>query len=280
MKHTELLKELAKLAGVPDDKLTVIDGEELTDEIVQPIKNNLLTLESAKHNTQLKSYYTANALDAVDSKLSALFDGASDDLKTKLTTTKSTFEKLGLIDELIETKVKTVSDELKKGVGSKDKSIEELNNQILDLKKNHDSIIKNKESEIVNFKTNTLLDLELSNFNYTNDQIPKKVNITTAKTLLNESLRQKNLSIQLDDEGISLRQSDGSKLYEQNKEVQLKDFVTKTLTDNGLLKVSTPSPQPPPHKGTTVPRTTELPRGAETLISRMEERLANYNGKQ
>ena len=228
-------------------ELTVLDHD-VPDDIASALKSNLMTVESAKNDPTLKSYFTAQALNAVDTQLNDWtskyeFD---EDTKTALKGEQSSYKRMILALN----KVKEL--EAKKAAGKGGKAgdetlnklkteIEKLNADVLTAKQSADAAKteaqKEAESAIIQFAINA----ELASKNYANDALDKSVNMTVAKTIMEKALKDAGASIiRTEDGSLKLVQASEPSMdfMKENQKVQFGDFVDSTLANSKILKVS------------------------------------------
>ena len=86
------------------------------------------------------------------------------------------------------------------------------------------------------------IDTLLSGKEYANKDLPKNVQILTAKTLLEQELASKKAKVVMTENGLKLVNAETPELdfTDSNKTVQFDDFVNKVLASNKLLQVSAP----------------------------------------
>ena len=111
------------------------------------------------------------------------------------------------------------------------KTKETYENQIRDLK-------AQSESKLMQFQIDTML----SGKEYANKDLPKNVQILTAKTLLEQELASKKAKVVMTENGLKLVNAETPELdfTDSNKTVQFNDFVDSVLASNKLLQVSAP----------------------------------------
>ena len=108
-----LLKELLEKAGVDTTQKDVIDllsiNATVPDNIHNQIKthlDSLLTVDAAKQNASLQSYFKNQSLLPADSEIKRLLDefGFDDTTKGEFETEKSTYKKNSLLDNKLKRK--------------------------------------------------------------------------------------------------------------------------------------------------------------------------------
>jgi len=249
-----LLNTLAKSVGIDakDEALVSflskaeIATATIDDSIARKITSGLLSLEAAKQNPDLKSHFTALALNAVDTELNELANefGFDETIKAELATEKSSYKRAVLLAR----KVKEL-EAAKVGASQGDKSklalqIDELNSQIADIKSGHSGEIEKlttaHKADRINWELNALY----SGYDYVMP-LSKEANTQVAKSLINAELNAKGLRIENVDNALKLMTSEGTEYYHENQKVGIKDFMDKTLAANKVLKIDDKSQDTP-----------------------------------
>ena len=242
------ISELAKNAGYDETKL--IDllsiNAQIPDDLVNAINSNLMTMDTAKNNIELKKYFHAQALNGVDAELkSVLSEIELDDenrsaIESETSTYKKVSKSLKLVKELQEKKAsattKTEKTELQKEIDKLNNDIKALRNQSEEKEREYQSKL---ESTLTEYQLNSIL----SSKNYALDGIPKDVLTQTAKNLLQSELAKKGVKIVRDNDNLKLVRAESPDLdyRENNTPVNIGDFVDSVLANNKLLKVSDPN---------------------------------------
>lgn len=228
------------------DLLTV--NASVGDEVYNRLEsglNNLLTIESAKHNPALAAHFKANALLPADTEINNLLDelGFDDTIKTEFASEKSTYKKIGNLVR----KVKELENKKAESKGG-DKAaltseINKLNQDIIALKKQSDEQIKQIQSEHENSLLQYALQSELKGKSYS-ESIPESVRLVSAQTLLEQELKKNGAKvIRTTDGALKLVRSENPELdyLENNKPVGFGEFTDKVLSTHAMLKVSDPN---------------------------------------
>lgn len=250
MQFGDFLNKIALQCGIPaEDKELVsllsnaaIATANIKDEFANKLQSGLLTLEAAKNDPTLKSYFTALALNAADSEINTLMTEYEipDEYKAELNNEKSTYKRISLLTK----KVKELEAK-KSGTNEGDKSklakdIERLNGELSTIKINFD---KEKSDMIMAHKAERI-SWELNNYyngySYT-APMSKEANIKMAQILINEELSKQGLKIENADNALKLLTSAGTDFYLNNQKVTVKDFIDKTLTTHKAIAIEDPN---------------------------------------
>lgn len=242
----QLVELLAQKANIDASELTELFQikADVSDDVFTKFESKLATLidiNDAKHNNDLHKHFKALSLNPFDKLINeAIEQGLVDeDTANDLKANVNTYDKAKkLISKLSEPKVQAQakdSEPLKA-------EIKKLNDEVLKTKELYESQIKdlNKQSEskLMQFQIDTLL----SGKEYANKDLPKNVQILTAKTLLEQELATKKAKVVMTDSGLKLVNAETPELdfTDSNKTVQFNDFVDRVLASNKLLQVSAP----------------------------------------
>jgi len=202
------------------------------------ISKGLLTIEAAKQNPELKSHFTAQALNALDSQLKELFDefGLDDATKAELMAEKSSYKRAAnLARKIKELEAKKVD----ANAGDKSKlaqQIDALNAELSTIKKSHTDelarLVDTHKADRINWE----LDMLYNSFNFAMP-FSKEANVIMAKSLINEALTKAGLKIENVDNTLRLATKEGTDYYENNQKVGIKDFIEKNLTEHKVLVI-------------------------------------------
>lgn len=253
-----LLKELLVAAGIPETDKLVTDvltiAATVPDEAAGKIKthlDSLMTVDQAKNNSVLNKHFLAKALNPVDKTITDLYDelGIDDPTKEEINKLTSTYDKVTLalkkVQELTAKKAGAHTSADKKTLADE---IDKLNKQIVaERQKLTDEV--NKANTAADAKImNYAIDAQLRTQSYANADVPVSVNSLTAKALLDQELAAKGAKIVRNpDDTLKLVQSANPDLdyTENNKSLSFGDFVTRTLTNSKMLKVTGQAPVKP-----------------------------------
>lgn len=259
-----LFENLAKKAGVDitDESylqaLESIKDVEISEEVAQKIESNLYDTESAKHNYNLKSHFTALALNGVDAQLREALDELIEDeaVRAELLNVKSTPTRvrtaLQKIRELESAKAKH---EGKGDDGKAKKAQDEIDRLVNEFKQKESTYLNQlaeKEKEKIEAISNFKEELFYSGLKFANE-FDLETNLLVAKQKINKALTEKGAKKiyntttgkfeikRADDESLDF-------LDERNNKASYEDFAKEILSQNKLLAVNDPTaidkPQP------------------------------------
>lgn len=246
----QLIFDIATKAGIPEtdpELLAVTEKKEVfelpvPDKLVAGIEGQLISIKDAKNNhPDIKSHYTASALDGVDKAILKIIEEYNDEpTKTELLAEKNTYNRLPLLHKKLkelEGKKAGASKGDQKGLQDE---IDKLNGQIREVKEQSTKALQDKDKEVVGFKKNYLIKSMLQGYKTTLDELDPEVRATTLSTLLNKELQDNKAHFTFDEnDNLILLKTDGSNYYgDDNKQVDAKAFLEKTLSRNKLLKVT------------------------------------------
>ena len=222
-----------------------ISTAKISDGFATKIQNGLLTTEAAKNDPDLKRYFTALALNALDSELNNLTTEFEipDEVKTELLAEKSSYKRAAMLTR----KVKEL--EAKKiGATSIDKDklatqIDSLNQELATVKTNFvkekSDLINSHQADRVNWELNN----HYSGYTYATS-LSKEANTKMAQMLVNEEMSKDGLSIVLENGVPKLKTKEGTEYYVNNKPVGIKDYLDKTLTTHKVISIEDPNRPP------------------------------------
>ena len=242
----QLVELLAQKTNIDASELTELFQikADVSDDVFTKFETKLATLidiNDAKHNNDLHKHFKALSLNPFDKLINeAIEQGLVDeDVAADLKANVNTYDKAKkLIAKLSEPKVQAQakdSEPLKA-------EIKKLNDEVLKIKETYESQIRDlkaqSESKLMQFQIDTML----SGKEYANKDLPKNVQILTAKTLLEQELASKKAKVVMTENGLKLVNAETPELdfTDSNKTVQFNDFVDSVLASNKLLQVSAP----------------------------------------
>jgi hypothetical protein len=245
----KLLVELLTNAGFDanDDALRdlVTSDIPVPDEASAALKNNLMTLETAKNNMELKKFYHAQALNAVDTELEDWISIYGDpSVKELIKGEKSSYKRMKLtldkVRELESAKASGSKDpDLEKKLEKYREDIKGLNAQLAKLPQEHQTALESARTQAENQILQFALSAELGSKNYANADLP---NIEIAQTLISKRLESIGAKLIRDGNNIKLVQSeDPSMAYiKDNKPLSFGSFADSVLGESKMLKVTNP----------------------------------------
>lgn len=242
----QLVELLAQKTNIDASELTELFQikADVSDDVFTKFETKFATLidiNDAKHNNDLHKHFKALSLNPFDKLINeAIEQGLVDeDVANDLKANVNTYDKAKkLIAKLSEPKVQAQakdSEPLKA-------EIKKLNDEVLKTKDLYESQIRDlkaqNESKLMQFQIDTML----SSKEYANKDLPKNVQILTAKTLLEQEMASKKAKVVMTENGLKLVNAETPELdfTDSNKTVQFNDFVDSVLASNKLLQVSAP----------------------------------------
>lgn len=245
----KLLVELLTNAGynAEDEGLKdlVTSDIPVPDEASTALKNNLMTLESAKNNMELKKFYHAQALNAVDTELEEWIGAYGDPtVKDLIKGEKSSYKRMKLaldkVRELESAKATGSKDpDLEKKLDKYRQDIKDLNAQLAKLPQEHQTALETARSEAENQILQFALSAELGSKQYANPDLP---NIDIAQTLISKKLQEVGAKAVRDGNSIKLVQAEDPSMafIKDNQPLSFGSFADTVLGESKMLKVTNP----------------------------------------
>jgi len=271
MKLGDFLNTQASKLGLQNDPALIallsnseLANKEIDDKFANPMNEGLMSFESAKNNYNLKSHFSAQVLNSVDAKLLENMDKFDLDEETlsKIKEEKNSYNKIQLAKDAIGAsmeKLKTTGDtDGKTKRAEMEKQINELNNQLFNLKETHGKEKADWELKYNNEIKDFLFTNYLASKNYANKEYSIEENSAFARMLIEKALREENAVIVKDGDKLALRNgvSPDLEFYDKdNKKISFNDFSDKILASKKVLTVSAPSEGIKPSN--TTPQTVE-----------------------
>ena len=266
----DLLKSLATKAGVKieDETLkkllssTDISQMEIPAEFSAALEGNLLTVDSAAANTNVRSKLFAEALNGADSELDKSLNDFDFDDTFKgewKTINKNTNEKVRKLTGALKTRIDQIKKDAEKGKATDPNAkaeVDALKSQINDLNKSLDAAKVVHQTEVQNLKDQNLNDRKdftlqsvLSGKPLPKNGLPSEINILTAKTLISQQMAKEGLIVHFDgnNQPIIKQRKDGAEIdyYVDNKPKSYQEFVDGVLATNRFLQINDPTPPNP-----------------------------------
>lgn len=248
----DFINTLAIQAGIPADNedlknvLSAIGGSTVTvpDTLTKEINRGLLTIDAARNNDTLKDHFYALFANGGEAHLKRVAEELGWDAQT---TEQVMAEKtlMAKYSKLVE-KVRAAHDAGKKPAKEVEEQIAKLNADLLAAREAAKTAVEQERTAWVSRLQNQAIEGTLASFEYGID-LPKEIAIETAKALVNRKLAEAKYKVGYDPDNnaISLQTEAGLAAYENNTPVVFKDFASRILADNKLLKVAAPAPQAP-----------------------------------
>jgi hypothetical protein len=212
---------------------------EINDEIANTISSKLMTMDSAKANSELNKHFRATILNGLDAEIDGLVNSFElpDDVKTTIANEQSSFKKVPLL-------VNTIKELEKAKVGANatdtnalNQQIAELNDQIVGLKSSHDETIATINETWAGKMLQSKVSTILNSYNYALP-VSTDTNVLTAQTLVNQQLNSDGLKIVDNGSGLSLKTSENTDYFVNNAKVDVKSYIDNVLGTHKLLKVN------------------------------------------
>jgi len=275
----DFINTLATNAGIATDnsdlKTLLADARlsqiTIPEPLVQGIQSAHLTLESAKANPDLIKYFRANNLDPMDKQLFSTLGelGIEEENYADIKADKSTYNKVVLaLKRVAELKSKAANANAEGATGKAaqyEKQVVELNKEIAKIKDEHNYEKAELAKTYDNKYKSRLLNEILLSYDYASEQ-PKEVNVELANLLLNKHLSQNKWETRLDNDNIGLVTSEGTKVFDNNKELTIKALADKIVSENKLIKVNAPQKAGEPSPKTTPQTFTPPAQGNGTSV--------------
>jgi len=279
---------LANAAGVTleqevKDALSGVDIS-IDDAIDTKMKTELMTLESAKHNSVLAKHHKAQALNAVDRELNEIIGdyGFEDTDVSRFQNEPSTFKRVRLVhDRVKELESSKTGGGTDEATVKKWKSqIDQLNADVLRAKQEAELAIANAKREAAESITDYAIQSRLNSYDYANSELDKSVNTTVAKTILETEMAKAGVKVVRSNDGsLKLVQADDPELdyVVENKKVDFSNFADKVLGEKKMLKVRGSSTE-----GETRTKTVEPPQNtggdlySPDVAAHYEQQLAGF----
>lgn len=294
LKMQEVIDRMFKQYGLSDEDVKAImeaddasatDEIEVEEDIANKLGQNLLTVESAKANAEVRKSITAEALNGFDTLGTQLIDEYKipDDKLAEIKAEKSTHKRIKLLTKLIADIKAEEATASSKDSAAAAKTIKELNEQLAGLKEKHktelDTLNGNFNKERVKSKVDDIyLGLE-----YALADVPKEVAIAAARGVIQRVEETEGVEYKLTDNGLELVKKDGTPYFDAttNKPVAPKDFIQRHLQTNKLLKVSTPPGKTPTPQPARRPSQSGEPTEVKvTNTSELEQELEHVRSQQ
>lgn len=251
MKLGELFKSLAIKAGVDVNDLATKSADfagllslaaEVPDNVANQIETGLLTMDSARSNPDLKKHYFAQLADGMDATLKKIAKKRQmpDDIWTQLEAEKSTVKRMELLeDKLLELRDAKDNATSKTEKGALQKQIEDLQTELRTTKEGHTAELDNQKKGFAAREAELMVDAILAGKNFANKELPKGVNVITARTLISQALAKEGLIMTNKDGVIRILKQDGSDHYDsKHNKVDADGYFDGVLSNNKMLAVT------------------------------------------
>lgn len=276
----EYFTELAAKAGIAatDPRLKDVQSimTEVPDELITELDGKLTTIEAAKNNATLKSFFTATALNPIDEILEEKLSdfGFSDDEITKFKTEKSTPKRLrSIIDEVKKKKAAAPAGDK----AALQQEIDNLQGLLAAAATEKTTAISAAQAEANNRILEYAINSVLSTMPYANKDLDLDVNVMTANGIIQKALAEKKAKvIRTSDNKMKLVQVENPDLdyFENHKAVTFNDFVKSTLAAKKML-ITSEAPPAGPRETIIIP--VQEGKGNPNLVTALDKQIAELN---
>jgi len=250
----EFINELAIASGIdseaPELKSLLADAKlsaiTIPTTVSNGIQSGLMTLESAKAKPELIGHFREAHLSRADKTLLETLAEleAGDDAITEIKGIKSTYDKIpAALKKIADLKTKAATSAASGATGKAaeyQKTIDDLNAKVAGL---NNAFAAEKEALLSGFdneRKDGVLNNLLMGYEYAGEQ-PKDVQAKLARLLLQDALTQKGYKTEYENGNIVLKTNEGTKVFDNNKELTIKALTDKIVSDNKLIKVNAPA---------------------------------------
>ena len=238
----------------------------LPENLYSKINSNLLTVDSARNNEQLRKHYHAEILNGLDASIENVMEkfNVDSDIADQIRQEKKTTEKYNrLIEKLNDLNARKADAGRRTDKTEMEAEISKLNSQIKDLSTKLQTAPQERDSFWTEKLKSKAIQNLLTAYNYAGEKdIPKDVLIETASVLLNRKLNEAKvrLEYQADSDNISLKTESGMDFYKDNTPVSFKSFADQVLAESKLLAI-------PAAQAATQQNAQPLPTPQQTIVS-------------
>lgn len=249
----DAITKFAEAAGIPADNehlktflsSATVSGSQIPDELVNLLSSGLMSVEAAKNNPTIKSHFVAQSYNAVDKQIEdALGElGIDPETAASLKAIGSTPAKVkAAITKIAELKSKAAD-----ATGSDKKElVEKINNltkQVNDFQTTKAAEIEAAVAGVTQGYEGKFDELAQNNF-FGKLKLANPLNwdadllIGGAKSTVSAAMAQKGYISKRNGVDFELLTKEGTKVFENNKEVTYNDFATKVLLEKKQLEVA------------------------------------------
>ena len=252
-KIADFLNDLADKVGNKNDQGLIdflsradIVNIDIPDSFCNSVTSGTMSLEGAKNNATLKSHFSAQALNLIDSIIADAVNNFNVDF-SEFEAEKSTPKKLkalnAKIKELLEKKPEQ-SDEWKSKHDDLRKLYVDLNKKYADTLDSHKTELSAVREESNGHVVNYMKSEYLKGLPYADTKRDLDINMDFAQLLIDKAMVKKGAKVVLDNGALKLVQANDNTmefLDESHKTVRYEDFVKKILADSQVLSVTDPT---------------------------------------
>lgn len=263
----EFITKLATMAGMsPSDPeiVSILSNSEfsnykLPDGIFSRINGNILTMDSARNNEQLRKHFHAEILNGLDFNIENVMErmGIDADIAEQVKQEKKTTEKYNrLLEKLNDLHARKAESSRKTDKTELENEISKLNGQIKELSTKLQTAPQERDAFWTDKLKSKAIQNLLTSYNYAGEKdIPKDVLIETASVLLNRKLNEAKVRLEYapDQDSISLKTESGMDFYKDNSPVSFKSFADQVLAESKLLAIPGANNAPTPSNAQPAP---------------------------
>jgi hypothetical protein len=250
LKMQEVITRMFKQYGLSDQEVkTVIDlgnandDIEVEEDLANKLGSNLLTVDAAKANPEVRKAITGEALNGFDALGNQLVEEYKipDEKLAEIKAEKSTHKRIKMITNLIA----------------------ELNGELAKLKETHAGELESLKTGFNVERVGAKVSDIYSQLEYAMADVPKDVAIAAARGVMKQIEDKDGVEYKLTDNGLELFKKDGTPYFDpvSNKPLPPVDYIQRNLQTNKLLKVSAPpgnGPKPPAKRPAPAPGAPEV----------------------
>lgn len=246
----DAISHLTKAAGIAEDNAALkqflsnptISGYDFPDEIFSGITSKLMTKEEAIAKPEIINHFRATHYNGIDAELESTLKeiGKYDELKDLLSAEKSSPKKVTLAVKKLSEKLTELAGSNKGDNSKLISEINELKTQIAGFETTKSEAVKAVESQWAKKVEDMAFTQAIGSHKLHNPAGWDSSLLTKlAKEKVSEVLKSKGYQTKLNENGsLELITAEGTKVFENNKEVGINDFLQKTLLESKLLEVS------------------------------------------
>ena len=227
-----------------------LDNIEISQDVTKNVNKNLISVEEAKNNhPAIKGHYYATIMGVVDKNLEKVYNDLELDEDTIdiLNSDKSTISRIFNLGERLK---KIMDDKTSANPRKPSKEMEtliseknELNEKLRLEKEQRKADNEKHQSTMNQFRTENILNTKIGGSKTMYDELSSEIKFTSVNSILNKELQDSNATFVLDENGgLKLQKKDGSNYFdENNRQLNVDDFINKTLAKHKVLKQSAPN---------------------------------------
>ena len=251
------IKDLAEKAGMNiNDEAIIADVFSnvefqkflIPEQITNGINRSLVSLADAKNNhPAIKSHYFGEFMGNLDRGLESGYEEAGFDQDTinELNKEKSSTRRVALAfakaKELRE-KESATNKKPSEQIVSLNQTITDLNEKLRIEKEGRKTDNDTSTGKIQNLEQGYILTGKVGGIKTIYDELPSEVRFLSVKNLLDKELQDSNATLILENGSLKLQKKDGSNYFdENNRQLNVDDFINKTLAKHKVLKQSAPN---------------------------------------